>query len=351
MPLIIKHGKFVMKTILILLTAFLCCSEAAAKCTYSPGDPKRVSTLISPKIPLDASVPVGTVLYTKKIGTGSYKSFQCSQLMQDQYIVASTGAEIPGVVGMQGKPVYATGIDGIGFQVSDLLSSKNGSLIPAVAGSTLVPLEKYNSEYQYVTIWLIKTKPVIDTSNNSFNETVTFSVGNPVTNPVANDRLLVSVNLKSGTINYKETSCDISVSGSSQVTLKKIEKSELMSVTRGGATSAQKNITMKVSCPKDSIGNTVTYWFNPIGGASKSGNGVIDNMLTGATAASNVGIIIKKDNTPVTFYDLNNSYKFSKAQDIQYIDLTADYYRITDNAENITAGNVKAVMEVIIQEE
>lgn len=339
-----------MRRTIILFMVLFCFGEASAKCTYS-GLAQRVAVSISPKIPLEASVPVGSVLYSKKIGIGNYKTFECSKIMQDQYIIESTGAEVPGVRGLQGKPVYATGIDGIGFQFSDIISSKNGSLIPAIVGSTLVPVEKFNGDYKYVTIWLIKTKPVIDTSAISFNETVTFSAGNPSTNPKATDRLLVSINLKSGTINFKETSCDISVSGSRQITLKRIDKSELMAVSRGGITSAQKNITLNVTCPTDSIGSTISYWFNPLGRESSSGNGIIDNMISGVTAASNVGIIFKKDNTPLTFYDLNGTYQFAKAQKEQTINVTADYYRHSNNPTDITPGSVKAIMEIVIQED
>ncbi|MFW8449860.1 fimbrial protein, partial [Klebsiella pneumoniae] len=104
-------------------------------------------------------------------------------------------AVVPGVTGVQGGPVYETGIDGIGFQVSDLLRSKNGSLIAAEAGSTLVPITSSSeNNYQFITVWLIKTKTVIDTSTKSTsNPSVSFSVGNLKTNPVANDRLLYAV--------------------------------------------------------------------------------------------------------------------------------------------------------------
>lgn len=73
-----------------------------------------------------------------------------------------------------------------------------------------------------------------------------------------------------------------------------------MSIARGGTTPSQKTITMNVSCPTGSIGNKLYYWFNPVTGTSRR-DGIIDNMLTGSEAASNVGIIFKKDNTPLHF--------------------------------------------------
>ncbi|MCD4542130.1 fimbrial protein, partial [Klebsiella pneumoniae subsp. pneumoniae] len=193
----------------------------------------------------------------------------------------------------------------------------------------------------------IKTKPVIDTSGTSTNPVFKFSAGNLNTNPRASDRLLLTAYLKFKSISYKDTSCDISVSGPSQITLNKIEKNTLMSIARGGTTPSQKTITMNVSCPTGSIGNKLYYWFNPVTGTSPAGDGIIDNMLTGSEAASNVGIIFKKDNTPITFYDAE-AYSFSKAKASQSFNFTADYYRMSDNSAEVTSGHVKAMLEVVV---
>ncbi|MCP6307944.1 fimbrial protein, partial [Klebsiella pneumoniae] len=75
------------------------------------------------------SIPVGSILYTRKIGTGPYKNFKCDKSTNDQYIIDIGASEVAGVTGIQGGKVYETGIDGIGFQVSDLLRSKNGSVV------------------------------------------------------------------------------------------------------------------------------------------------------------------------------------------------------------------------------
>lgn len=146
--------------------------------------------------------------------------------MNDQYIIDSTSSAIPGVTGIQGKPVYETGIDGIGYQVSDILLSKNGSLVPAVVGSTLVPIENTTggNNYKFITVWLIKTKPTINTNDTSENSAISFSAGNPQTNPNPSDRLLYQATIKLSNLNYKNTSCNVSVAGSSQITLKKSVK-------------------------------------------------------------------------------------------------------------------------------
>lgn len=334
-----------MKKILILIAIITFCGELSANCDYK-GSAQIQTLSLSPKVSTNPAVPIGGVLYMRKFGTGAYKTFECSKGAGDQYIVTSTGQEVPGVKGLLGKPVYETGIDGIGFQVSDLLESSNGSLIPAVVGSTVVPVEdSARNQYRYITVWLIKTKEQIDSSGISFNPKIVFSAG--TTNPSG---VLYTGNINLGGISFSDTSCDISVAGPSTVKLKRIEKSELGSVSRGGVTSAQTNISMNISCPSGSVGNNVSYWFNPIGGRSASGDGIIDNMLTGATAAANVGIIFKKDSRPITFYD-NTSYQIRNVKSSETVNITADYYRATNVKSDIGTGNVKAMLEVIVQED
>ncbi|WP_434137593.1 fimbrial protein [Klebsiella quasipneumoniae] len=344
-----------MKRIIILITLLMIGGEAAAKCTYGGSTKRQTLTLNNVKIPTDTSIPVGTVLYNRKFGTGAYKTFICDKNTDDQYIIDIGAAAVSGVTGIQGGTVYETGIDGIGFQVSDILRSKNGSLVPAEAGSTLVPMTNSSVySYQFITVWLIKTKTIIDTSTkSSSNPSVSFSAGNLKSNPIANDRLLyeaISIEIKN--INYRTTSCNITTPRS-QVTLNRIDKGQLMSLARGATTPAQKTIAMDISCPNDSVGNTVTYWFNPVGGISASGDGIVDNMLTGSDAANKVGIIFKLSNSPVVFYDTDSyNYKINTTNDLnKTINLTADYYRQSDSSSDVTMGLVKGMMEVVIQED
>lgn len=344
-----------MKRIFILMTLLILGSEATAKCTYDGSIKRQTLTLNNVKISTDTSIPVGSILYSRKFGTGSYKTFTCNKLTNVQYIIDIGAAVVPGVTGIQGGPVYETGIEGIGFQVSDLLRSKNGALVAAETGSTLVPITRSSdNNYQSITVWLVKTKTVIDTSTKSAsNPSVSFSVGNMQTNPSASDRLLyeaISIAIKN--INYRTTSCNISTPRS-QVTLNRIDKGQLMSLARGAITPSQKTIAMNISCPNDSVGNTVTYWFNPVGGMSASGNGIVDNMLTGSDAANKVGIIFKLSNSPVVFYDTDSyNYKINTTNDLnKTINLTADYYRQSDSSSDVTMGLVKGMLEVVIQED
>lgn len=344
-----------MKRIFILITLLILGNEAAAKCTYDGNVRRQGLTLSNVKIPTDISIPVGSVLYSRKFGTGSYKTFNCNKNTNDQYIIDINAPIIPGVTGIQSGPVYETGIDGIGFQVSDLLRSKNGNLIAAESGSTLIPINQTSdNDYRFITVWLIKTKSVIDSSSKSTSTpSVSFSVGNMQTNPSASDRLLYSVtSITIKDIDYRTTSCNVSTPRS-QVTLNRIDKNQLISLARGAITPSQKTIAINISCPTDSIGNTLTYWFNPIGGGSASGNGIVDNMLTGMDAANKVGIIFKLSGNPVVFYDTDNyHYKINTNNDLnKTISLTADYYRQSDSSTDITTGFVKGMLEVVIQED
>lgn len=337
-----------MRNFLFFMVAFLFCFDAAAKCEYS-GNRGLKAFNISAKVLSDPSIPVGTILYSKGYGVGTYKTFECNKIFDDQYIIDVGANEVSGVTGIRGYPVYETGIEGLGFQVSDLVLSKAGNVIPAKEGSTVVPVDDYDGSNKLITVWLVKTAAVIGTGSAN-SPVVSFSAGNLATNPSAAERLLLSITLNFSKLTYKSTSCDLSVAGSSQVTLKTIDKKELMNVAQGGTTSAKRDITMNLTCPSESVGNTVRYWFNPVGGTSDSGNGIIDNMITGATAASNVDVIFKIGNKPIEFFD-SESYGFNKVTESETFTFSADYYRSSSSSADVTAGKVKAMIEVIIQEE
>lgn len=339
-----------MKKALILLLTLMCCGQVTAKCTYE-GDSVLQSLPISTRLSLDPSIPVGSILFSRTVGISrAYKTFTCNKLLGDQYIIESNAPEVAGITGIQGKPVYETGYPGLGFQVSDPLFSKNGSVTPAVVGSTLVPVDQSSNDYRLVTVWIYKTANTIDTSSQAFEPQVKISAGNPQTNPRAADRLILDMRLKMKEITFRQSSCDISVVGPSQVTLETITRTNLLKYAQGDTTPAQKEITMRVKCPSSSYGGKINYWFNPIGGASAQGNGVIDNMYTGPDAAAYVGMIFKTGNDSVVFYN-PEKYALDNLKDTQDIKFTADYYRHRVRNDLVTNGKVKAVMEVIIQED
>ena len=116
-----------------------------------------------------------------------------------------------------------------------------------------------------------------------------------------------------------------------------------MSVSRGGVTPEQKNILLTITCLRVN-GNTLMYWFNPVGTASTSGDGIINNMITDDSGAKNVGIIFKQTGTPLVFFDMD-SFSFNSAATSEVINLTADYYRQSNSSDSITNCKVKAMLK------
>ncbi len=86
-----------MKRIFILMTLLMLGSEVAAECSYTGDIQRQGITLNNIKIPTDPSIPVGSILYTRKIGTGPYKNFKCDKSTNDQYIIDIGASEVAGV--------------------------------------------------------------------------------------------------------------------------------------------------------------------------------------------------------------------------------------------------------------
>ncbi|MEI6934332.1 fimbrial protein, partial [Klebsiella pneumoniae] len=80
-------------------------------------------------------------------------------------------------------------------------------------------------------------------------------------------------------INYRNTSCNISTPRS-QVTLNRIDINQLMSLSRGSTTPAQKTIALNIDCPSTSMGNTMTTWFNPMRSESSGRDGIVEKKLS-----------------------------------------------------------------------
>ena len=101
-------------------------------------------------------------------------------------------------------PVYETGIDGIGFQVSDLLESKNGALVPAVAGSVLIPFENTSDNYyKFITVVLSKpSRSLILQVRTQTHQSAFLSVIRPLT--LAPPKTLIRLALSSKALNIRQ---------------------------------------------------------------------------------------------------------------------------------------------------
>lgn len=338
-----------MKKIFTLLgMLFLYHQETLAVCSYT-GDTQKINFPLPAKILSDPSLPTGTVLAVKKVGgnVGQMKRFSnCSA--NDIYSISASPAtqEVPGVKGVQGGPVYETGIKGIGFQISDAISGTN--LRPTIATFGSVPAQGLSSgNVEQITVWLIKTGEDIDTSKNQKTASISYRAG-PANHINSNDNLMLQINLSVGPLSYRATSCNVTPRTGGTVTLSTIQASHLRSLQTGAGTGKQKDIALDINCPDSSVGTKYIYWFNPITPNSSTAHGVLMNRIdVAAGGAKDVGFILRMNNNPIKFYDYT-AYKFDKIKQHEEINLTADYYKLSNN---ITQGEVEAIFEVVLQEE
>lgn len=339
-----------MKKIITLLSMlFLYNQEALADCNYSGSTQKINLPFKNTKILSDPSLPTGTILAVKKIGgnVGSMKRFSnCDN--SDIYSVSASPStpEVPGLRGVQGGPVYETGIRGIGFQISDAITGTN--LRPSIATFGTIPAKGLSSgNVEQITVWLIKTGENIDTSTSQKSTSISYRAGS-ANHINSNDSLMLQINLNVGPFNYRSTSCNVSPRTGGTVHLPVIQASEMRLLPPGAATGKQKDFTLDINCPDSSVGTKYIYWFNPITANSSTVNGVLLNKIAPNNGGANdVGFILKMGINPVKFFDYS-TYKFDSIRQHEEITLTADYYKLSNN---ITQGETEAIFEVVLQEE
>lgn len=337
------------KIILFIGLLFFGYQPAIAACNYTGSDQKINFNFKNVKILSDDSLPTGSVLAVKKVGGNvvNMKRFSNCSANDVYAVIGSAGlVQAPGVKGVQGGIVYETGIPGVGFQISDAITGTNLRPVTAVFGS--VPAQGLSSgNVEQITVWLIKTADKINTNETGNNATVSFRAG-PANEIQKNDYLLLQINLTFGPFKYKQTSCDVTPKTGSTVLLPKIEAKVLRNGATGMKTDSQRDITLNITCPDESVGASYIYWFNPITDNSSTANGVLLNSIsTIAGGAKNVGVIIKMGTAAIKFYDYN-SYKYTSISAREVISLTADYYKLGTSIEQ---GEVHAIFEIVLQEQ
>lgn len=341
-----------MKRIFAFISLLFINLPALADCNYDGTSSAVNVTFTSAKILSDTSLAAGSVLGVRTVGgaVATAKTFNSCKVNDVYAIIASPSVNLaPGVTGVLGGPVYETGIPGIGFEISEAIAGANGRPVPATLG-TVSAYGLNDPGVQQLTVWLIKTKDNIDTSFSGKKEiAVSYRAGsvNQVNANSATARLL-QANLKLGPFIYRETSCNVTPKGGSTINLTNIEASQLKAVAQGGVTGKQKEFTLDISCPDTSVGTKYTYWFNPITENSASKDGVLLNSIPDtAGGAKDVGFIIKQGSSPIVFFDYKK-YTIASVKKSQSLNFTADYYKFSDS---LMPGNVRAIFEIILQEE
>lgn len=335
---------------LFIVSLLFFSAQSIADCKYL-GNTGTVGLTLNPRILADTSLPVGSVLYAKTVGISSMRTYYNCDVTSadpDLYRVDIGGkAQVPGVTGMHGEPVYETGIDGLGFQISDAISGEPGRPEVADIGSTPLTVKATLGIKQW-TVWLIKTKPIIDTSKKTTPSiAVQYAAGRSgQVNSMISSTILLRVNLNMGTVTYRATSCNLTPQGGNTVKLDPIKKTDLLKIISPNATGKGKDVILDVTCPEGAVGLSYNYWFNPLSGSDTKDGVLFNSTSSAAGGAKDVGIIVKQGVTPVKFYDYDD-YVINKTTAAQQLKFNVDYYRFSSD---ISQGNVTALLEVILQE-
>ncbi|URN99636.1 fimbrial protein [Leclercia adecarboxylata] len=340
------------KYVLLMFGLLIFSAQSIADCKYSTGTtPGTVGLTLNPRLLSDASLPIGSVLFAKTVGVSSMKTFYNCDITSadpDLYrIDVGSKTPVPGVTGMNGEAVYETGIDGIGFQVSDALSGEPGRPVVAKIGTYPLTVTATMGIKQW-TVWLIKTKAIIDTSKSTVPSiTITYAAGRSgQVNSLILSTQLLRVTLNLGTVNYRATSCNLTPRGGNVIKLDPIKLPDLKKITPPNATGKAKEVILDMTCPSEAVGINYNYWFNPISGSDTKDGVLLNSTSVAAGGAQDVGFIIKQGSTAVKFYDYDD-YQISKTKATQEIKFNIDYYRLSNN---ISQGAVTGLIEVILQE-
>ncbi|MEE7533662.1 fimbrial protein [Klebsiella huaxiensis] len=338
-----------MKILIVFFSLFGVSLQALAACA-------PIGTLGTPiavqfkSISLDG--PVGSILAAERRGNVAIRGYTPSNCSSEQFVINTSPAPTEaGITGVRGGKVYKTGIPGIGFQISDVTLGSSSNFIPAKLGD---PENASNHIYSsnignQVMVWLIKTGN-IDTSAISTAPTILVrwqvGLGTQIANPLFQNSQLSAVNIKLSNLLTKQASCEVSPTRGDIVMLDPIDVNQLNALTEGAATGKQKNIELKITCPDTEVGLDYSYWFNPISATHATKDGI---LLNSASGGASVGIIIKKDTTPIKFSYPNYSNYTFVTQKNQTLTLNADYYKLS-NPVSIGTGEVKGIFEVVLQE-
>lgn len=350
-----------MKTLIFFISMLCLCLKAQADCTYSPGASGGgggggggvTVNFTGVKILADDTLPNGSILAAETRGGNvtDLKTFR-SCAANDIFVIRSTNDTVANVKGVQNGTVYETGIPGIGYQISDITNGTVLRPVPAKFNDPIPASSRYYSKTSVpgqVRVWLIKTGKISQTTLSNYI-TAYFLAGaqNAQTQGTGNTNSsqLLRVNINLGGVQYKNTTCNITPEGGNTVRLQSIEASQLKALSRGSATGKQKDIKLKIDCPTSEVGTKYMYWFNPITENSTTEAGVLKNNAPGGPGE--VGIIIKQDNKAIKFYD-TDTYSIASVKQTQWMTLTADYYKFSDNIK-IGTGEVMGIFEIILQE-
>ena len=320
-----KRTLFIVSALLIAI--FPAATVLAAGCSAMASNTIGVEgnvlnyRLSSPLVTIDPNAPVGTILWTRNINSSGTK-WICTSTAQRQYRSTMSGA-FSTVVGSNSRGnIYATGVEGLGIQVSDLYQPNKG--VGVLAYPTALETLSFTSS-GYTRIDFIKVGP-IGTGDLTNGQIATFTMDgvNVMTLSMLGSRL-------------KNKSCTIDGSYNRTIPLGRFKTTEI------NPTSDKVKFTLSLKCAADAV--PVYIQFDPLTGSS--GDGLLKIDTTVPRPASGVAIEITDENTslPIKF-GVETKYHMNQETSVA-IPLIAKYKK---TGSVITPGQANAGMTITINE-
>ncbi|KIS42263.1 fimbrial protein [Kosakonia radicincitans] len=282
---------------------------------------KREYRLNSPLIAIDPNAPVGEILWSRNIDTSGNK-WACNSTAQRQY-ESAMGPAYSTVIGSNSKGnIYATGVEGLGVQITDLYQPNRS--VPNKAWPTAQQTLNWASN-SYTRVDFIKVGKI--GSGTMPNGSIATYKMDGVT--------VMTVSAYSSTIKIK--SCTIDGGYNRTINLGRFNARDI------NPTSKDVPFTLTLTCQADFV--PVYVQFDALSGSS--GDGLLNIDSTGTNPATGVAVEIVDaySHAPVKLGQ-ESKYHMNSETAI-YISLAARYKKI---ASTITPGLANAGMTITINE-
>lgn len=298
-------------------------SIAATGCIVLDGNTYELNMQ---SIPIDPDVEIGTTLYTTRLDTAGPKITCPLNTGRGKYASKMMG-NFQSIVGSNTYGnIYASGIEGIGIQIRDLMQSAKG--VPYSTTMTSGELLLWSTDKKTI-VSFIKTGPITLGSTYS-GVAAQFSVDSWV---------VAKVSLKAK-IAWITKSCVAEPNSRIQnISMGNFLATSFSSI---GNTSTDKTFSVKMKCQADTV--PVYVSFEPTTGST--GNGILNLDTSASDAAQGIAIEIlnANDRSPLVF-STEKKYHTGSETSIE-IPLIARYKRIG----NVKAGTANAAMTFIINQ-
>ncbi|HHT4098081.1 TPA: fimbrial protein [Klebsiella pneumoniae] len=299
------------------------CLADASGCIVLDG---KTYTLNLSSIAIDPDAEVGATLYTARLDTEGPKITCPLNSGRGKYTSKMLGSFQTLVGSNVYGNIYASGIDGIGIQIRDLVQSSKA--VPYSASMTSGDLLYWSTDKKTV-ISFIKTGTVGKGTTN-YGLAAQFNVDNWV---------VAKISIKAK-ISWITKSCVTDPS----LRIQNIQLGNHLasSFTSVGSTSTDTKFSVKLNCQKDA--NAVYVSFDPTTGSTGKGILNVDTSNSDAATGIAVEILNAKDRSPLVFSS-ETKYHTNMESSIE-IPLVAHYKRIG----TVKSGTGNAAMTFTINQ-